>query len=485
MALSLSQNLKLSQNLVITVQLQQAIKLLQLNHQELVAEVQRELAENPTLEEIPDSKVHEVSTKEALLNERSQAQKDDVVEQNNGAESDTSIDWEKVARQLESQAPDVRNAAGPSRFDDLPPIETNLTASASLQEHLVEQLGTQICTDGERRAAAVIILNLDQRGYLTDLTLEEVAEEAGVHIDDAEGAQMIVQEMDPLGCGSSTLEEVLVVQARVVFAEDPFIEGIITNHLRDLEARNYAGVAREIDQQVEDVVEYHKMIRTLEPWPGRAFADDPNQYITPDIEVVNIGGEWKIVQNEDGLPRLRVSSYYRKVLLGQESSKEDKTYIKERLDSADFLIKSIFKRQRTIHRVMEAILVKQRDFFDKGHEYLKPMVLRDIADEIEVHESTVSRVTTNKYVQTPHGILELKYFFNAGIQRSSGADLASESVKMKIKKLVGSENPKKPLSDSALVKLLLEDDIKIARRTVAKYREQLGILSSSQRKRLF
>lgn len=485
MALSLSQNLKLSQNLVITVQLQQAIKLLQLSHQELVAEVNRELAENPTLEEIPDTQSHETSSVEAQLNEQSKAQKDDFVEQNNGAESDTSIDWEQVVKQLESQAPDVRNAAGPSRFDDLPPIETNLTASASLQEHLIEQLGMQVCTDGERRAAAVVILNLDHRGYLMDMSLEEIAEEAGVHIDDAEGAVMIVQEMDPIGCGASTLEGVLAVQAKVAFPEDPYIVGIIEHHLKDLEARNYLAVARDIDQDVEDVVEYHKMIRTLEPWPGRAFSDDPNQYITPDIDVVKIGGEWKILQNEDGLPRLRVSPHYRKVLLGDASSKEDKNYIKERLDSADFLIKSIFKRQRTIHRVMNAILAKQQDFFEKGHEYLRPMVLRDIAEEIEVHESTVSRVTTNKYVQTPHGILELKYFFNAGIQRNIGSDLASESVKMKIKKLVNAENAKKPLSDSALVKLLAKDDIKIARRTVAKYREQLGILSSSQRKQLF
>ena len=177
MALSLSQNLKLSQNLVITVQLQQAIKLLQLNHQELVAEVQRELAENPTLEEVPDSVVHEASAQETQLNEQSRAQKDDVVEQNNGAESDTSIDWEQVIKQLESQAPDVRNAAGPSRFDDLPPIETNLTASSSLQEHLIEQLGMQMCTDGERRAAAVVILNLDHRGYLVDMATEDVAAE--------------------------------------------------------------------------------------------------------------------------------------------------------------------------------------------------------------------------------------------------------------------------------------------------------------------
>jgi RNA polymerase sigma-54 factor len=226
------------------------------------------------------------------------------------------------------------------------------------------------------------------------------------------------------------------------------------------------------------------MIQTLEPWPGRPFTDAPEQYIIPDIQVVKVGLEWQILQNEDGLPRLRVSNYYRKVLTDLSSSKADKNYIKERLESADFLIKSIFKRQRTIHKVMECILVRQKDFFDHGAERLKPMVLREVADEIEVHESTVSRVTTNKYVQCPHGIFELKYFFNAGIQRVHGEDLAAEAVKMKIRKLLNDEDSKKPLSDQKIVDLLLVQNVKIARRTVAKYREAMGFLSSSQRKNI-
>ena len=227
------------------------------------------------------------------------------------------------------------------------------------------------------------------------------------------------------------------------------------------------------------------MIQTLEPWPGRPFVDVNNQYITPDIEVVKIAGRWQITQNEDGLPRLRVSPYYRNVLKNQASSREVKNYIRERLDSADFLIKSIYKRQRTIHRVMNVILESQQEFFDHGSEHLRPMVLRDVADELGVHESTVSRVTTNKYVQCPHGIFELKYFFNAAIPRTTGGALAAEAVKLKIRRLVADEDRTKPLSDQGIVKALRLQNIKIARRTVAKYREAMGILSSSQRKQLF
>ena len=290
---------------------------------------------------------------------------------------------------------------------------------------------------------------------------------------------------DPLGCGSRGLIECLTTQARFHWPEDPVILRILTERLSDLETRNYAALARALDLDVEDVVEYHKMIQTLEPWPGRDYSDGPPQYITPDITIEKIGGEWQIQQNEDGMPRLRVSPYYRRVLTGGQSTRAEKDYIKERLESADFLIKSIFKRQQTITKVMKCIMDRQEGFFDKGPEFLKPMILKDVADEIGVHESTVSRVTTNKYVQTPNGIFELKYFFNAGIQRVNGEDVAAEAVKSKIKKLVSEENPRSPLSDQELVDLLRRQNIKIARRTVAKYREGLGILPSNQRKQLF
>jgi len=377
-----------------------------------------------------------------------------------------------------------QNAAGPSRFDDMPPIEQSLTSSTSLSAHLSWQLGMQVCSEAEHKVAIAIIHNLDHRGYL-DCSMDQIIEDTGVDPQLAEDSREMVMGFDPLGCASMDLGECLQLQCESRWPEDEYILRIVAEHLGDIESRNYQAIARALEIEIEDVVEYHKMIQTLEPWPGRPFTEAPSQYITPDIEVVKISGEWTILQNEDGMPRLRVSNYYRKVLTDKGSSKADKQYIKERLDSADFLIKSIYQRQRTIHRVMNAILERQRDFFDRGAEFLTPMILRDVADAIGVHESTVSRVTTNKYVQCLHGIFELKYFFNAAIQTSYGGELAGQAVKEKIRKLIADEDSAKPLSDSKIVKLLSAEDIVIARRTVAKYREAMGILPSSKRKNLF
>lgn len=508
MALELKQNLKLSQQLVITPQLQQAIKLLQLSHMDLVDQIQQELVDNPALEEIPGA-THDETLAETLAHLDNENRKDqaDIVEQNNGAESmDVDIfkdatapattepgvqegdtkekmsdeDWNKL---LETYSQGSSTKSTVSRNEDLPPIENTLSTSTTLIEHLAWQVQMQLCTDAERRAANVIVMNLDDRGYLT-IPLEVVCEEADCEMDDAEGAQMIIQSLEPIGCGSLSLEECLCVQAKVKHPEDPFFAEIITNHLGDFERRNYQAVARAMDMDQEDAIEYHKMLQDFEPWPGRAYSGDDARYITPDVYVFKVGDEWQIVQNEDGLPKLRISSYYQRVLQS-DGSAEEKKYIKGKLESADFLIKSIYKRQATIYKVVKSIMDKQRDFFDGGVEHLKPMILRDIADEIGVHESTVSRVTSNKYLQCPQGIFELKYFFNAAISQVHGEDVAAASVKARIKQIIGAENPRKPMSDAAIVKELRKYNVDCARRTVAKYREGMGILSSSKRKALF
>jgi RNA polymerase sigma-54 factor len=475
MGLEIKQSLKLQQSLAITPQLQQAIKLLQLNHIELVEQIQQEMLENPTLEEVPDATVVETSDAERALENLGQQAQADVVEQNHGQNEE--IDWAKVAEGYAEGLPRERGSAG---MEELPPIETNLVASDSLARHLEWQLQMQSCTDGERDAATIIIHNLDERGYLS-VPLEELIAQHGLDAEDAEGALSIVQAFDPLGCGARTLEECLLVQVRVQWPEDPCFPQVLA-HLGDLEKRNYTGIARALGMEQEDVVEYHRMLRQLEPWPGRALSTAEPQYISPDVYVFKVGDDWQVVQNEDGLPKLRISRHYRQVLQGKDSTRAERDYIKERLNSADFLIKSIYKRQNTIGRVVRCILRRQADFFDHGPAHLRPMILRDVADELGIHESTVSRVTSNKYLQCPQGILELKYFFNVGVNSVSGEQVAAESVKLRIRKLIAAEDPANPLSDDTIVKVLHAENVDIARRTVAKYREQMGILPSSKRR---
>ncbi len=477
MGLELKQSLKLSQSLVLTQQLQQAIKLLQLNHLELVEQVQQELLENPTLEEIPGTSAELVTDAQRALETQTQAIVNDASEQNNGQGED--IDWQQVAAHLADDRP--VGDRGSSGMDELPPIETNLVGAGSLADHLEWQLHMTSCTEGEFAAAHLILHNLDDRGWLS-VPLEDLIREHELDREDAEGALDIVQHFDPLGCGARTLEECLSIQVRTLYPEDPYFPKLVENHLGDIEKRSYPAIAKALDVEVEDVIEYHKMLKHLEPWPGRAYTASEPQYISPDVYVVKQGGEWVVSQNEDGLPKLRLSNHYRRVLLGKDNTREERDYIKERLSSAKFLIESIYKRQSTIGKVMKCILERQAEFFEKGGDYLKPMVLRDVAEEIGVHESTVSRATSNKYVHCPQGTLEIKYFFNNGVNAVSGEMVAAESVKRRIKKLIAAEDASAPLSDDAIVKLLQAENIDIARRTVAKYREAAGILPSSKRR---
>jgi RNA polymerase sigma-54 factor len=316
--------------------------------------------------------------------------------------------------------------------------------------------------------------------------LEEISEITGSGTEKVEEVLGLVQDLDPAGVACRNLQECLLKQVEQLGMQGSLVEIILRDHLGELESRKYPVIAKALGVSLDEVLGATRIISGLDPKPGLPYTQDEIHYITPDIFVYKISDEYVVVLNDEGLPNLRINSFYRNALAGSaEVDQKAGEYIQEKLRGALWLIKSIHQRQRTIYKVTKSIVKFQREFFDKGIEYLKPLVLRDVAEDIEMHESTISRVTTNKYVQTPQGLFELKYFFNSGISTISGTTIASESVKNRIRDIVSGENPKKPFSDQKIVDLLREQGIDIARRTVTKYREMLGIGSSTERKRLF
>ncbi len=490
MGIELKQTLRLSQQLVMTPQLQQAIKLLQLNRLELSEVVNQELVENPMLEENTDS--IDSSSDSRITDPSSEQQRDEdsqikaLTNEEKLVAGKDDFNWEAYIEDFNSSS----SSPSPSMKDinsDLPSFESILTKTSTLEDHLTWQLSMAVLSDDEKDFGELVIGNLSQDGYLK-ANLEDLAKESGLDPEDAEEVLKIIHNFDPVGAASRTLGECLLAQARFIEPPQPMVIKIIEEHLHNLEKKNYPAIAKALKTPINDVIHAVKLILELEPKPGRAFQTSETRYITPDIYVYKVGNEYAIVLNEEGLPRLRVSPYYKNILSAakKDSNKNTKEYVQEKLRSAIWLIRSIANRQKTIYKVTEAILERQHDFFEKGVQFLKPMVLRDVANDIGMHESTISRVTTNKYVHTPVGIFELKYFFNSKIGTTNGSEsFASEAVKEKLRQLVSGENPKRPLSDQKLVELLKKDNIDIARRTIAKYRDVLNILPSSKRKKVF
>jgi RNA polymerase sigma-54 factor len=498
MGIQLKQGLKLGQNLVMTPQLQQAIKLLQLNHMELAELINQELTENPVLEEVGENEAPQDNLETAAdgetfdpeiqqqADEASQVQ--EPVPEEQMLKGKDEVNWDAYLEDFNEgsgSAPSMKETS-----DETPTYENTLTKTSSLEEHLQWQLSMLNLMENEQRLAQLIIASLNDDGYFEG-DLNTLAVQAGIDPEDAEEILKMIQNFDPLGIGSRNLKECLHIQARLLNPRQPLVEKIIDEHMAELEKHNIPAIAKALNAPIEQVVEAQKIIHEFEPRPGSLFTQPDTQYIQPDIYIQKVGNQYVIHMNDDGIPRLRVSSYYKSIVQkeaaeGKASGGKTKEYVQEKLRAALWLIRSIQNRQKTIYKVTEAVLARQRDFFEKGSQFLKPMVLKDIASDVGMHESTISRVTTNKYVHTPVGTFELKYFFNSSINSSDGSDaLASSAVKEKIKQLVTREDPKKPLSYQQIVDLLAKDNIDIARRTVAKYREMLNILPSSKRKRAF
>jgi len=494
MGLEIKQSLKLSQQLVMTPQLQQAIKLLQLNRLELAETINQELLENPLLEiseDASDTEPGEGSESEGdgkdqpgNENESEPAGVEDapapeLEEIKVAEEAKEEFDWENYLGEY-SSAPASREGSSYEERDT-PSFENMLTRAPSLKDHLLWQLRLSALDQRQMEIGSHIIGNLTQDGYL-QTSLEDLSQAAEAEVSEVEKVLQVIQRFDPLGIAARDLRECLIIQATELYPGYDLVHDILENHLGDLEKRTYNNIAKKLGVSMEEVGEALRVIQTLEPKPGRSINDEEPQYITPDIYVYKVDGEFVIVLNEDGLPKLKVNSFY-KDALAEGGSADAKEYVQNKLRSALWLIRSIHQRQRTIYKVTESILKHQRGFFDKGVAYLKPMVLRDVAEDVGMHESTISRVTTNKYVHTPQGVFELKYFFNSGINRVEGGSVASEAVKERIRRLVSEEDTKKPLSDQAIANILKKENIDIARRTVAKYREMLNILPSSRRRR--
>ena len=493
MGLELRQELRLSQQLVMTPQLQQAIRLLQLSRAEMADMLQDELLENPILADDFDDETTRARDADGLAEgslehmERAgntetpvEADSGATLEVKGDATAVNEVDWESYLDDYQSGP-----SSGPGiRFDsdEMPSLEATLTKPPSLYDHLAWQLKMSTLSDAEKELGVAIIGNIDGDGYFKDPPLHELASEHGVDLDTAEKVLETLQSFEPVGVAARSLAECLLIQAIHIGQDDEIVVKMIKSHMGNLERKNYPAIAKDLKQPLDEIYEAAKVILEFNPRPGREYSSDDTHYVTPDVYIHKVGDKYFVVPNDDGLPKLKISGFYKAALGNTQASKD---YVADRLRAAQWLIRSIQQRQRTIVRVAEAILKFQREFFEHGVTHLKPLILRDIADDIGMHESTVSRVTTNKYVHTPQGIFELKFFFSSGIARTNGEDVAAAAVKNKLSHLIEGEDPKKPHSDQKLVELLKKAGIDIARRTVAKYREQLGKPSSSQRKRVF
>ncbi len=478
-------DLRLSQKLIMTPQLQQAIKLLQLSRLELSQALSIELLENPLLED-------EIIADDDMIPSESaeKEKKDDYIQENSDVEKDVSAEgtdefnfiWEDYYGDNRNEGRDA--GYFPSSQEEMPSYDQTLSRPVDLTEHLFWQLRLSTSDNKDEDIGTMIIGNIDDDGYLR-ATSDELSRLLNVSNEDIERLIKLIQGFDPIGVCARDLKECLLIQAEQLELKETLVEDIILNHLEDIEKRNYQKIAKKINVPIDEIIKAVKVIEGLEPKPGRAYSVSEPHYIIPDVFVVKSDGDYLIYLNEDGLPKLRISPFYRRLLRAKRDVPEPTLdYMEKKFKSAIWFMKSIEQRNRTIYRVAESIVKFQRGFFDKGIEHLKPLVLRDVAADISMHESTISRATTNKYMFTPQGIFELKYFFSTGISKGDGNVMSSLSVQQMIKEIVNDEDGKRPLNDQEIAERLKAKNINIARRTVAKYRKGMNISATTMRKRI-
>jgi RNA polymerase sigma-54 factor len=481
MAISQRLHTKLVQKLILTPSLQQAIKLLPMSTLELSELLNQEMVENPMLEETPSESLEQQEAAPEKQEEKPAQEKGDTWDDQ---------DYEYF---FGDYLDDGYRPRTPTEVKELPPIENTLSTAASLSDHLLWQLSMQTNDPTLRAIGEAIIGNLDDDGYLV-ATVDELSSMGPWSTSDVEGALKLVQGFDPIGVAARDLQESLLLQLRHIKATGSaeeqerivVAERIVTEYMRQLQNHQIPELAKKLGLSIDDLKQHIELIQHLDPKPGSRYNPSQSQYVIPDVYVVKVEEQYVAVLNEEGLPQLRISPVYRRLLdKGGENTDETRAYVKDKFRSALWLIKSVEQRQKTIHKVATSIINFQRDFLDHGIEYLRPLVLRDVANDIGMHESTVSRVVTNKYMHTPQGVFEMKYFFHSGISSSYGEAVSSVTIKQRIRKIIEQEDARKPLSDSKIVSMLQKEGLDLARRTIAKYREELKIPTSNQRKVLY
>jgi len=468
-----TQSLALHQ--ILSPQLQQSLLILQTPLLELRNLVQQEMETNPVLEELPE---------EARADERGEADGSADDNFDNEFQKLASLDeeWRDYMAQSASYSFDgSRNSreAQDKRqflFDSIPVQDT-------LQQNLIGQLNQSVLSGSDRKAAELVIGNIDDNGFLQS-TPEEMALNSGIPREDFEKMLALIQSFYPPGVGARDLRECLLIQLQRQEKENTLEYKIVSEHMEDLGRRRFPEIARRMGVSVEDVQNAANNIARLNPRPGQVFAASPQNYVLPDVIVEKVDGEYQITLNNEQIPHLRISNLYKDIIAsGNNQSSEVKDYIRDKIRSGKFLIRSIHQRQQTIFNIAQQIVSRQRDFLEHGPSHLKPMIMREVADAVGVHETTVSRAVSGKYMATPQGVFEMKYFFTSGYQTATGESLSNISVKEAILDLVKHENGSAPLSDHEMVEILGERGIPIARRTVAKYRDELNILPSHMRRK--
>ncbi|MGR5178228.1 RNA polymerase factor sigma-54 [Vibrio parahaemolyticus] len=484
-----SLQLKLGQQLAMTPQLQQAIRLLQLSTLDLQQEIQEALDSNPLLD-VEEATEETSSGEDKPSTETKDEGNSEVASEPEPKDSSEQIESSEIATELEMDTTwdDVYSAntgnTGIAVDDEMPLYQGETTQS--LQDYLVWQLDLTPFTETDRAIALAIIDAVDDYGYLT-LSCEEILESVDiedVELDEIEAVRKRVQQFDPLGVASLNLQDCLLLQLATFPEDTPWLAEaklVLSDHIDQLGNRDYKLVIKETKLKEADLREVLKLIQQLDPRPGSKITPDETEYVVPDVSVFKDHGKWVVQINPDSVPKLRVNQQYAKLGTGNSA---DSQYIRSNLQEAKWLIKSLESRNETLLKVAKCIVEHQHDFFEYGEEAMKPMVLNDVALAVDMHESTISRVTTQKYMHTPRGIFELKYFFSSHVSTDNGGECSSTAIRALIKKLVAAENPAKPLSDSKIAAQLADQGIQVARRTIAKYRESLGIAPSSQRKRL-